>query len=594
MDRSKCDVEEGAGVDTKNSKTELDAAVHALTAAREALKATTKKLTKEQAAGPPSKRSDAPRPEEQKPEGLAVTLAAFDNFVEDSGLNFFTAHFAEIFLAVIDLVPVTLKLLSGSPAYEQKRWNRQSRDILDVRNELRTEMKLQAKGYEALESDQARTIVTAAATRVVKLVSQRWVAVEQARANRALEGAATRQPPSTRVPSPREGAPTVPQPDPPAPTVTEDPPWATDPTDAPATDDFRATFVLQQELWAVGPLIAPRSWVQTGTDVRMAARVVNGAEPTRFFPEEDCMAVKLATDVTRLRREFKLEGELDETGCVHVKSEVLLEDQVDELTGFTTGLGYKYYPLTDAERYFAALQSGRLVDPDNTYFRLTEWTRILVEVLRGLEVKHLAHDDIKPRNMLVGGGTKTASGDAPPPKIFLIDWDTVYRYGSPYAEGMGTAQYRAPELVNKTFSPNFATDLYSLGASMFELATGRTPYGALFAQDAALAQADMPHVIRALMKFNPRDYLLAAGAPPTFADLIDSMLQVDPANRPDSEKMRMLANRAVTDVSMKDVPVILTEAHHRMPAEEPSMWGPEITTFLRGCGYELPDWMAHA
>ncbi|MFI0608291.1 MAG: protein kinase [Anaerolineae bacterium] len=83
----------------------------------------------------------------------------------------------------------------------------------------------------------------------------------------------------------------------------------------------------------------------------------------------------------------------------------------------------------------------------------------------------ISHGDVKPANLMVGLGTGTA-GEAE--QVTLVDFGLA-RSGADGGPGGGTPEYMAPELFNGS-RPSAATDVYALGATAYQLLSGRTPF----------------------------------------------------------------------------------------------------------------------
>lgn len=115
--------------------------------------------------------------------------------------------------------------------------------------------------------------------------------------------------------------------------------------------------------------------------------------------------------------------------------------------------------------------------------RMTEeevW-RFLHDVAAGLEYLHaheppVIHQDIKPDNILIGESGHFMISD------FGISTKarSTLRKSMPRAENSGgTTAYMGPERFGKHPAAVMASDIWSLGATLFELMTGDTPFGNL-------------------------------------------------------------------------------------------------------------------
>jgi serine/threonine protein kinase len=97
--------------------------------------------------------------------------------------------------------------------------------------------------------------------------------------------------------------------------------------------------------------------------------------------------------------------------------------------------------------------------------------RQTAEALAALHKAGFLHGDVKPDNLrLTGDGTAV-----------LLDLGFAHRPGENAAflrEGyvLGTANYLSPEQCDDQPDEDFASDLFSLGVTFFEMLTGRLPY----------------------------------------------------------------------------------------------------------------------
>jgi eukaryotic-like serine/threonine-protein kinase len=106
---------------------------------------------------------------------------------------------------------------------------------------------------------------------------------------------------------------------------------------------------------------------------------------------------------------------------------------------------------------------------------------IAVQVAAALDAAHAAgivHRDIKPGNILVGSNGQVKVLDFGLARRFMMpDTGEVILGGSTIpGRPMGTANYMAPErILQLPLDPR--SDLFSLGVVIYEMATGRLPFG---------------------------------------------------------------------------------------------------------------------
>jgi eukaryotic-like serine/threonine-protein kinase len=126
-------------------------------------------------------------------------------------------------------------------------------------------------------------------------------------------------------------------------------------------------------------------------------------------------------------------------------------------------------------------------------YDLTQLINVIVQVAHALEYAHshhVIHRDIKPENILVG----------PYGEVLLMDWglakvwnpdgssEKVIEQKKPRMKSQkkvtsftdleqlqGTISYMSPEQIDRDPEIDFRTDIYSLGAVLFEILAGRPP-----------------------------------------------------------------------------------------------------------------------
>lgn len=89
----------------------------------------------------------------------------------------------------------------------------------------------------------------------------------------------------------------------------------------------------------------------------------------------------------------------------------------------------------------------------------------LIDTIAVVHSRNISHNDIKPANLIyLHDGT-----------IKLVDFGIASHMGERFTKCLATAQYLAPEVIDqKAYSKE--SDIYSLGITLFEFFTGRTPY----------------------------------------------------------------------------------------------------------------------
>jgi serine/threonine protein kinase len=153
---------------------------------------------------------------------------------------------------------------------------------------------------------------------------------------------------------------------------------------------------------------------------------------------------------------------------------------------------------------------------------LSEMVRISMEAARGLAAAHaqgLIHRDIKPANILL---------EPPHDRVKLTDFglaritEDVKLTRTGYVSG--TPLYMAPEQALGA-EPDPRSDLFSLGAVMYEMATGQTPFSGSSALAILKQITEVKH--KPVREVNPQ-------APVWLAEIIDDLLAKKPADRYDS------------------------------------------------------------
>lgn len=207
----------------------------------------------------------------------------------------------------------------------------------------------------------------------------------------------------------------------------------------------------------------------------------------------------------RLLREGRLQGRLAHPNVVGVTNAV-------EVAG-SPALVLEYVPGPSVERM---LRDGGLP--------LDEADRIGTDVLSGVAAAHeldFVHRDLKPSNVLVdprGGRAVAKVADFGLAKV--LGTDPVDHLETRSGGMLGTLAYMAPEQIRDPRNVDSRSDVFALGALLYELVTGLRCFGG----------GDMVQIIEQVCSGARKD--LPGHVPVRMARAIDAALQVDPADRP--------------------------------------------------------------
>lgn len=185
-----------------------------------------------------------------------------------------------------------------------------------------------------------------------------------------------------------------------------------------------------------------------------------------------------------------------------------------------------YLVLPYCQRGSSELLIGSFVKDDDLW-------RYIHDVAAGLNYLHhcnppIIHQDIKPANVLIDDSGNYAITDF---GISAKRFKQVARSdeNDDYEEQSGTYAYMAPERFIEGNIPSAESDIWAFGATLYELLTGRVPFG----EDGGLAQPD--------------DNVSLSFKGTTVSDdikrLICSCLSKNPSERPTAEQLLKAANQ---------------------------------------------------
>lgn len=185
---------------------------------------------------------------------------------------------------------------------------------------------------------------------------------------------------------------------------------------------------------------------------------------------------------------------------------------IDAAVDPATGLAYMVMEYIDGGSVEDLIRHGQRPD--------WEWSVAIAlavaEALTAAERAGIVHRDIKPDNIML-----TSSGG-----VKLADLGIARRNSDPEnpdEKRFGTPAYISPEQCRRGETVDSRSDIYSLGATLFELLTGRPPYSGNTPLETVTAMLQTP--VPDPRRFNP-------DLPASVSALVMRMLAKAPAERP--------------------------------------------------------------
>ena len=140
--------------------------------------------------------------------------------------------------------------------------------------------------------------------------------------------------------------------------------------------------------------------------------------------------------------------------------------------------------------------------------------------------KGIVHRDIKPSNLMLDTDGQVKILDFGLAQVGF--WDNGSAEITTVGQLMGTLDYMAPEQAERSGAVDYRADLYSLGATLFRLLTGRPPL-------AAAPDLTPLEKLRLLATHRaPKLATLRSDVPAGLSELVDSFLSREPSARPAS------------------------------------------------------------
>ncbi|MBI3892539.1 MAG: serine/threonine protein kinase [Candidatus Wallbacteria bacterium] len=161
--------------------------------------------------------------------------------------------------------------------------------------------------------------------------------------------------------------------------------------------------------------------------------------------------------IARFRREFDITRELDHPGIIRTHELIEANGTLNIRMEFVDGVSLK-----------ALLSKQKRLSPGLACWIAAQIARTLVHA----HGKDVIHRDVKPDNILLGRDGRVLLGDFGTARLTNL---AMTRAGTL----LGTPVYMAPELLSgkKDSAASPASDVYSLGAVVYETIEGRSPFG---------------------------------------------------------------------------------------------------------------------
>lgn len=198
-----------------------------------------------------------------------------------------------------------------------------------------------------------------------------------------------------------------------------------------------------------------------------------------------------------------------------------------------------YYDSYDRKPYLVLpyCKKGSILKMVGKFTEKDVW-RLLRDVASGLAYLHnmkpsVIHQDIKPDNIMIGDNGNFMITDF---GVSTHIKSTLRKSLSSAFSSAGTLAYMAPERFGKNNTPIMSNDIYSLGATVYEMLAGDTPFG----DNGGLIQmkgAEIPE-----LKGNYSEQL---------KKVIYKCLSTNPWDRPRAEQLEQYANTALKGKSIK-------------------------------------------
>jgi serine/threonine protein kinase len=303
-----------------------------------------------------------------------------------------------------------------------------------------------------------------------------------------------------------------------------------------------------------------RTWQDAAPDSIVGGRyrarrlIAEGGMSTVFEAEHTVTGAKVALKLLRPsvlgnpRAHARLMREARLLGAVRHPNVVMIHD---------AGECERYGPFLSLEMIDGRPLDGVLVA--RRTLPVAQSVALVVQLCEALDHAHsrgVIHRDVKPANVLV---CSSAVGD----RIELIDFGVAHESRSSadklslQGEILGTLEYMAPEQMMETGPVDARSDVYSVGATLYECLTGEVPFtGTVMTLISGFVQGHRPRSVREHR----------SDVPPALDDVVQKALALVPDQRFASAMALARAAVAAAGVSVPALD-LLSVRDDRAPAQ---------------------------
>ena len=195
------------------------------------------------------------------------------------------------------------------------------------------------------------------------------------------------------------------------------------------------------------------------------------------------------------------------------------------------------------EEYISGLDLSNIVGKRLPYLPPQAAAKVLHQLARAVSASHnvqVVHRDLKPSNIMVAGGLRldrikvTDFGIAKLAEEELASWaegDEEVKTATSSRTVLGAIPYMAPESITAFRQAGKAADVWAIGAIIYEMISGRKPFGRGLAAIPSILAAQKPK------RPSPLSSLQFSGLGTDILDLVYSCLQFDASLRPTADQL---------------------------------------------------------